>query len=119
MPGGVLVWTNPGETTMNGQAVTIVRIYLAEGQGRLQPIRAYLHDIAEVRGWTVYRGVSGYGKSGKVRAASLVDLALDLPVTIEFFDATDKVDAMLSESNALAGDGHVVHWGATLTDSQA
>ena len=104
---------------MNGQAVTMVRIYLAEGEGRLQPILDYLHDIAEVRGWTVYRGVSGYGKSGKVRAVSLVDLALDLPVTIEFFDATDKVDAMLGAINALAGDGHVVHWRATMTDSRA
>jgi PII-like signaling protein len=104
---------------MNGQAVTIPRIYLAEGEGRLQPILDYLPDIADVRGWTVYRGVSGYGKSGKVRAASLIDLALDLPVTIEFFDATDKVEAIFGALNALAGDGHVVHWRATMTDSQA
>ena len=95
-----------------------MRIYLSERGGRLQPLLDYLHDSAGVAGWTVYRGVSGYGKSGKVRAASLVDLALDLPVTIEFFDATDKVQDMLAALTELVGDGHIVHWPATLATPQ-
>ncbi len=104
---------------MNTKNITAVRIYLGEGEGRVQPLLDFLHDEAAVRGWTVYRGVSGYGRSGKVRAASLVDLALDLPVGIEFFDDPDKVSAIFSDLNRLAGDGHVVYWSATMSENQA
>ncbi|MEQ8660246.1 MAG: DUF190 domain-containing protein, partial [Gammaproteobacteria bacterium] len=56
--------------------------------------------------------VSGYGSSGRVRSTSLVDLSLDLPVTVEFFDAPARVEAVLARVVALAGDGHVVSWPA-------
>lgn len=101
-------------TRSNGQAVTVVRVYLSESEHRLDAVLAYLHDEAAVRGWTVYRGVSGYGRSGKVRDVSLADLALDLPVTVEFFEEAGRVDAVLEGLLAIVPEGHVVCWPATM-----
>ena len=97
---------------MNQHAVTMVRVYLAEKDGRLESVLAFLRDTAGVRGWTVYRAVAGYGESGKLRSASLVDLSLDLPVTVEFFDEPGKVERILTDLIALVGTGHVVFWPA-------
>ncbi|MEQ8232610.1 MAG: DUF190 domain-containing protein [Gammaproteobacteria bacterium] len=99
---------------MTLQDVLVVRVYLAERGGQLEALLDLLHDEAQIRGWTVYRGVSGYGSSGRVRSARLVDLALDLPVTVEFFDAPARVEAVLERVVALAGAGHVVSWPARM-----
>jgi hypothetical protein len=37
--------------------VTMVRIYLTEGQHQLDPLLAKLHDEEKVRGVTVFRGI--------------------------------------------------------------
>ena len=73
----------------------MVRIYLSAAEGRLHHILDYLHAEADVRGWTVYRGISGYGQSGKLRTSSLADLSLDLSITVEFFERPDKVSAII------------------------
>ncbi|MGR8918374.1 MAG: DUF190 domain-containing protein [Gammaproteobacteria bacterium] len=98
---------------MSQHDVTIVRVYLHEQAGRLNDILDYLHGRGGIAGWTVFRGVSGFGESGKVRAASLVDLSLDLPVIVEFFDAPERIAAILEDVVELAGEGHVVSWPAT------
>ncbi|MGE0486882.1 MAG: DUF190 domain-containing protein [Gammaproteobacteria bacterium] len=99
---------------MNVIDVLVVRVYLAEGAGHLDEVLDCLRG-AGVHGWTVYRGVAGYGQSGKVRAASLVDLSLDLPVTVEFFDTAATLDGLLGELTRVAGAGHVVWWPAQTT----
>jgi len=96
--------------------VTIVRVYLPERAGMLDDIVAILESGA-IDGWTVYRGVAGFGRSGKKRQASLVDLAMDLPVIVEFFDIPERVAAIIEQINTVAGDGHVVHWSAQMTVS--
>ena len=78
---------------MNWETVTFVRIYLTEADKTLTPLLKKLHDQEKVRGVTVFRAMSGFGGSGVIHTASLVDLSLDLPVTVEFFDSPDKVDA--------------------------
>ena len=80
---------------MKQHAVSMVRIYLSAAEGRLHHILDYLHDEADVSGWTVYRGISGYGQSGKVRTSSLAYLSLDLPITVEFFERPDKASAII------------------------
>jgi PII-like signaling protein len=97
---------------MSSTPVTMVRIYLTESEGRLKSLMATLHDDEKVRGVTVFRGISGFGKSGKVHSSSLLDLSMDLPVVIEFFDEPEKVEAIL---NRLGNDidlGHIVSWPA-------
>lgn len=96
--------------------VTIVRIYLMEASGRVQPLLSQLHDQESVRGVTVFRGISGFGKSGVVHASSLLDMSLDLPVVVEFFDDSDKVEVILDHIASLVDPGHVVTWSAQVLE---
>jgi uncharacterized protein len=92
--------------------ITLVRIYLVESARRLKPLLNYLHDESQVRGVTVFRGISGFGRSGKIHSTSLLDLSLDLPVVVEFFDSPAKIRTMLSHLNTLVEPGHMVYWNA-------
>lgn len=97
---------------MNVTDVVMVRIYLTEGEGQLESLLKRLHDVEKVRGVTVFRGISGYGAHGTIHAASLVDLSMDLPIVIEFFDAPAKVDAVLEHLKTVIEPGHMVRWPA-------
>ena len=97
--------------------ITMVRVYLTESEGRLNNLLNYLHDKSKVRGVTVLRGISGFGQSGKVHSAHLVDLSLDLPVIIEFFDKPEKVTQILSELKNLVEPNHIVYWSASVIDN--
>jgi PII-like signaling protein len=92
--------------------VTVVRIYLTEANHLLTPLLARLHDDEKVQGVTVFRGVSGFGRSGKMHSSSLLDLSLDLPVVVEFFDEPAKVEGILGRLESQLPPGHVVAWNA-------
>lgn len=94
--------------------VTVVRIYLTEADKRLQPLLQKLHDDEKVRGVTVFRGVSGFGRSGVMHSSSLLDLSLDLPVVVEFFDDPPKIEAILSHLKNTIQPGHLLCWTARL-----
>lgn len=94
----------------------IVRIYLHEGQKRLQSLLSYLHDDSKVRGVTVFRGISGFGRSGEYHSSTLVDMSLDLPVVIEFFDTPERIERMLEHLNTLVEPGHIVYWPAKMNE---
>lgn len=97
---------------MNQTDVTFVRIYCTEAEHKLDKILSLLHDEARVSGVTAFRGIAGFGKSGKLHSASLVDMSLDLPVVIEFFDHPDKVASVFEQLKALVESDHVVSWPA-------
>ena len=99
---------------MNWETVTVVRIYLTEAENRLEGLLKRLHDEEKVRGVTVFRAVTGFGRSGKMHAASLMDLSLDLPVTVEFFDTPEKVDRILEHISGDFEAGHIVRWQADM-----
>jgi len=101
---------------MNWETVTFVRVYLTEADKSLEPLLKRLHDEEKVRGVTVFRAVSGFGGSGRLHTSSLVDLSLDLPVTVEFFDTPDKVERILEHLASLIGEGHIVRWQAEMND---
>ena len=88
----------------------MVRVYLCESDHELNPLLKCLHDELKVRGVTVVRGIAGFGQSGAVHAASLLDLSLDLPLVLEFFDDPDKVRRALTRLNDFVAPGHVVTW---------
>lgn len=92
----------------------MVRIYLSEAEGRLHDILEYVHDEADVSGWTVYCGIAGYGQSGKVRTSSLAVLSLDLPITVEFFERPDKASAIIEHLSTEVPAGHIVQWPASV-----
>jgi hypothetical protein len=99
---------------MNTLDVTFVRIYLTEGKGQLDPLMKKLHDEEKVHGVTVFRGISGFGKSGRMHSSSLLDMSLDLPLVVEFFDTPEKARAILEHLSTTFEPGHIVHWSATL-----
>ena len=98
---------------MNTETVTMVRIYLDEKQ--LNQVLNLLHDEEKVRGVTVFRGISGFGKSGRYHAATLLDLGSHLPVVVEFFDKPEKVKTILQHLQNILEPGHIVHWQAAVT----
>jgi PII-like signaling protein len=103
---------------MNQERVTMVRVYLTEGQHQYQKLMALLHDDEKVRGVTAFRGVAGFGQSGKMHSSSLLDLSLDLPIILEFFDDPEKVECVLDHLNNLVKPGHIVSWPAVVNSGE-
>ena len=92
--------------------VTVARIYVTEGNHLHKKIFERLHDEHKVQGVTVYRAVTGFGKSGKTHSSSLLDVSFDLPVVIEFFDTAEKVATALESISDLVAPGHVLTFAA-------
>ena len=101
---------------MNKLDVVFVRVYLSEGEGRMEGLLQRLHDEEKVQGVTVFRGICGFGKSGKMHSSSLLDMSLDLPLVVEFFDVPGKVDSILEHIRTDIEPGHIVSWPGTLID---
>jgi hypothetical protein len=97
--------------------VTVVRIYITEGEKLVKRLLAKLHDDEKVRGVTVFRGIAGFGRSGVMHSSRLLDLSLDLPIVIEFFDEPRKVETILAHLKDLVPPGHVVSWPAQVNDA--
>lgn len=93
---------------MNWETVTIVRLYLTEAEHKLEPLLKLLHDVEKVQGVTVFRGISGFGSSGVVHTASLIDLSPDLPVVVEFYDRPEKADTIIANLSELVEAGHIL-----------
>jgi hypothetical protein len=92
--------------------VTIVRIYLTESSGKLEALLKRLHDWEKVKGVTVFRGISGYGDSGNVHSSRFVDLSLDLPLVVEFFDEPEKVAGIIENIQTNIKPMHMLWWNA-------
>jgi hypothetical protein len=99
---------------MRETEVTIVRIYLHEAKAHMQELLGYLHDESQVQGVTVFRGITGFGSSGTVHSSTLIDMSLDLPIVIEFFDKTEKVEPIIEHLNTMIKPGHIVYWPAKI-----
>ncbi|HED40491.1 MAG TPA: DUF190 domain-containing protein [Chromatiales bacterium] len=94
--------------------VTMVRVYLTEAEGKLDPLIKRLHDWEKVRGVTVFRGISGFGQSGEMHSSNLLSMSLNLPVVVEFFDDPEKVASILEHLEGMVAPGHIVSWNASL-----
>jgi len=104
---------------MKMASITIVRVYLTEGESKLQALIKRLHDWEHVRGVTVFRGISGFGKSGVIHSATLIDMSLDLPVVVEFFDDPDRIERILSHLTEMLEPSHIVSWPANIMLGEA
>ncbi|MEA3411391.1 MAG: DUF190 domain-containing protein [Pseudomonadota bacterium] len=92
--------------------VTVVRIYLSESDNAHEKLLRRLHDDEKVRGVTLFRGVSGFGKTGKVHSSSLLYLSLDLPIVVEFFDTPERVEEILGHICGEISPEHVMTFDA-------
>ena len=98
---------------MNSLDVRCVRVYLTE-HDKYQRLLARLHDVEKVRGVTVFRGISGFGRSGHLHSAQLIDTLMDLPIVIEFFDVPERVEAIIAHLSEFVEPGHILSWSAQL-----
>ncbi|PIP59675.1 MAG: hypothetical protein COZ46_00990 [Verrucomicrobia bacterium CG_4_10_14_3_um_filter_43_23] len=96
--------------------VIMVRIYLTEAEEAVKTVIKYLKDDVKVRGISVFRAIQGYGEMGE-HTSSWIDLSLDLPITIEFFDHEDKVKPALDHLSHIVKPEHVVFWEASANDN--
>jgi hypothetical protein len=92
----------------------MVRVYLSESDHEMKHLLKCLHDELEVCGVTVVRGIAGYGGSGVVHESSLVDLSLDLPLVLEFFDLPENAERAIARISDYVDPGHVVSWKVTV-----
>ncbi|MFT5396281.1 MAG: PII-like signaling protein [Gammaproteobacteria bacterium] len=99
---------------MNETEVLIVRVYLHEAKSQMEELLKYLHDEQKVRGVTVFRGITGFGTSGEYHSSKLIDMSLDLPIVVEFFDEEEKVKTIIEELNKKIKPGHIVSWPANI-----
>lgn len=97
---------------MTNRQITMVRIYLREGEHLLHKIIKHLHDDAKVLGVTVFRGIEGFSEDGTIRTESLVGLSLDLPLVVEFFDDPDKAEAIVETLVDKLHLHHIISWPA-------
>jgi PII-like signaling protein len=95
---------------MKSIETVLVRVYLTDADAHLKALVKRLNDWGKVRGLTVFRGIAGFGKSGTIHSSSLLDMSLELPVVIEFFDEPKKANAMIEYLYTVVGPGHIVSW---------
>lgn len=95
---------------MSDGNMTLVRIYCTEGEGRMRKLLARPHDEEKVRGVTVFRGIAGFGDSGQVHSSGLLDLSLNLPLVIEFFDTNERAERIIADLAGTVKPKHIVSW---------
>ena len=90
--------------------MTIARVYTLESHYQLSQVLEILRDEEKISGITVLRGIEGLGTSGKIHTSSLLDLSLDLPLIIEFYDEPLKVKKAIRTLQSKFDLKHIVSW---------
>lgn len=91
--------------------VIVVRIYITESSHLLNQIMQYLKVEAKIRGVSVFRAIQGFGETGE-HATSMLDLSLDLPLVVEFFDQKEKIELALQHLTHSVKPEHMIFWHA-------
>lgn len=81
-------------------AALLLRIYLGENERcgsspLFETLVLKARDMG-LAGATVLRGPMGFGHSGALHTAKILDLSSNLPLVIEIVDIREKIDAYLS-----------------------
>jgi len=97
---------------MATQSITIVRIYLRESEHLLNKIIDFLHNQEKVSGVTVFQGVMGFGSDGQIRTSHLLDLSMDLPLVVEFYDLPERIESIVNHLQNKMALSHIVSWQA-------
>lgn len=97
---------------MNTKTITIARVYALEGHDHLNQAVNILHDEENITGVTILRGIAGFGADRQVHTSSLLDLSLELPLVLEFYDEPEKVANAIQKLQTRLGLEHIVSWEA-------
>lgn len=88
------------------QGATRIVIFLSEDDrsGRHGLHEALLNRAREfgLAGATIWRGIEGFGASGRVRTSRFPDAMIGLPVTVELIDTPERIRAFLPVVRELA-----------------
>jgi len=103
---------------MTQTEVTVVRLYLNEGEAQLESLLKRLHDWEHVRGVSVFRGIAGFGASGEIHTSKFIDLGMHLPLVVEFFDAPEKAATIMEHINLTIKPGHMLSWSALINENE-
>ena len=93
---------------LKGERV-LMRIHIGERdryQGK--PLYEAIVNLLRQRGYagaTVFRGVMGYGASGRISADHMELLSFDLPLVVECVDTQEKIEAILPEIDEMIDAG--------------
>ena len=97
---------------MNSRKITIARVYTLEGHDHLNQALDILRDEEKIAGVTAIRGIAGYGESGVIHTSSLLNLSLELPIILEFYDEPEKVNKAIEKLKSRLDLKHIVSWSA-------
>lgn len=97
---------------MTAKTITIARVYALEGRDCLEQALKILHDEENITGVTVMRGIAGFGADRQVHTSSLLDLSLELPLVLEFYDEPEQVAQAIAKLQTRLGLKHIVSWQA-------
>lgn len=86
-----------------------VRIYFGESDHHGHtPLWAAMLELLRsegAAGATVTRGVAGYGAHSRIHTATLVELSSDLPLVLEWVDASERVERLLPRLSEMLDGG--------------
>jgi uncharacterized protein len=93
---------------LKGERV-LMRIHIGERDRHAgKPLYEAIVHLLRTRGYagaTVFRGVMGFGASGRLSAEHMELLAFDLPLVIECVDTQEKIEAILPEIDEMIDAG--------------
>jgi len=93
---------------LKGERV-LMRIHIGErDRYEGKPLYEALVNLLRTRGYagaTVFRGVMGYGASGRLATDHMELLAFDLPLVIECVDTQEKIEDILPEIDVMIDAG--------------
>jgi PII-like signaling protein len=89
----------------------LLRVFVDENDRRgVQPLYTAIVELLRRRGIagaTVFRGIEGYGSHQEIHTARPWAWIPNRPVLIEVVDDVEKIEAILSEIEAIVGEGLV------------
>lgn len=94
------------------QEITIARVYTLEGHDHLNQVLDILRNEENILGATVTRGIAGFGVSKEIHTSTLLNLSLELPLIIEFYDEKKKVLSAIDKLKQRLDLKHIISWSA-------
>ncbi len=89
----------------------LLRIYIGDsdtfGNRPLHEAIVYAAREQRLAGATVFKGIMGFGKNSRLRAAKFVELSPDLPIVVEIIDSKEKIEAFLPLLDKMITNGLV------------
>ena len=87
----------------------MMKIYLGESDHHHgKPLYKYILEMLKERGIagaTVFRGISGFGKTSIIHTTSILRLSTDMPILIEVVDERSKLNAIKEELASIMQEG--------------